>query len=190
MSSTAAMGVESESENSTATNANNKSKKPKDSSFKQQRLPAWQPILTAGTVLPAFFVIGVAFIPIGIGMLWFSDNVMEIERDYTQCTGVVNGVEKDCAKYVNDAWERANNASSNPDMPQEFPQELRDNPCICSEDFTVDTDWEDDTYLYYGLTNFYQNHRRYVKSRDDLQLFGDSRGHPSGECGLEIVSAL
>ena len=50
-----------------------------DSAFKQQRLPAWQPILTAGTVLPAFFVIGVAFIPIGIGMLWFSDSVSTIK---------------------------------------------------------------------------------------------------------------
>jgi hypothetical protein len=29
-----------------------------DSDFKQQRLPAWHPILTAGTVLPTFFVIG------------------------------------------------------------------------------------------------------------------------------------
>ena len=46
-----------------------------DSAFKQQRLPAWQPILTAGTVLPTFFVIGVAFIPIGIGMMYFSSNV-------------------------------------------------------------------------------------------------------------------
>ena len=27
-------------------------------------------------------------------------------------------------------------------------------------------------YMYYGLTNFYQNHRRYVKSRDDNQLLG------------------
>ena len=27
-------------------------------------------------------------------------------------------------------------------------------------------------YVYYGLTNFYQNHRRYVKSRDDAQLGG------------------
>lgn len=26
--------------------------------------------------------------------------------------------------------------------------------------------------VYYGLTNFYQNHRRYVKSRDDNQLHG------------------
>lgn len=29
-------------------------------------------------------------------------------------------------------------------------------------------------YLYYGLKNFYQNHRRYVKSRDDSQLLGNS----------------
>jgi hypothetical protein len=36
----------------------NRSKRPKDSKFKQQALPAWQPILTAGTVLPTFFVIG------------------------------------------------------------------------------------------------------------------------------------
>ena len=27
-------------------------------------------------------------------------------------------------------------------------------------------------YMYYGLTNFYQNHRRYVRSRDDNQLHG------------------
>ena len=28
-------------------------------------------------------------------------------------------------------------------------------------------------FMYYGLSNFYQNHRRYVKSRDDGQLNGD-----------------
>lgn len=27
-------------------------------------------------------------------------------------------------------------------------------------------------YFYYGLTNYYQNHRRYVRSRDDNQLLG------------------
>ena len=34
-------------------------------------------------------------------------------------------------------------------------------------------------YMYYSLTNFYQNHRRYVKSRDDYQLLGSSRGYSS-----------
>lgn len=27
-------------------------------------------------------------------------------------------------------------------------------------------------YFYYGLTNFYQNHRKYLKSRDPEQLAG------------------
>lgn len=38
-------------------------------------------------------------------------------------------------------------------------------------------------FIYYGLSNFYQNHRRYVKSRDDAQLNGkvDPNG-PSSEC--------
>ena len=53
---------------------------PKNSKFKQQALPAWQPILTAGTVLPTFFVIGVAFIPIGVGLMYFSDTVKEVSR--------------------------------------------------------------------------------------------------------------
>jgi hypothetical protein len=36
-------------------------------------------------------------------------------------------------------------------------------------------------YIYYGLSNFYQNHRRYVKSRDDHQLLG-TLGPVSNEC--------
>ena len=39
---------------------------------------------------------------------------------------------------------------------------------ICLEQGTV--------YMYYGLTNFYQNHRRYVSSRDDNQLTGKVLG--------------
>jgi len=45
------------------------------SAFKQQRLKAWQPILTPKTVLPAFFAIGIAFIPIGVGLLYSSNLV-------------------------------------------------------------------------------------------------------------------
>lgn len=60
-----------------------------DSAFKQQRLPAWQPILTAGTVLPTFFVIGIAFIPVGIGLLYFSDEVKEKVVDYTDCNKTI-----------------------------------------------------------------------------------------------------
>lgn len=56
-----------------------RSRKPDNTAFKQQRLPAWQPILTAGTVLPAFFIIGLVFIPIGIGLFVTSNNIKELE---------------------------------------------------------------------------------------------------------------
>jgi hypothetical protein len=38
-----------------------------------------------------------------------------------------------------------------------------------------------EVFFYYGLVNFYQNHRRYVRSRDDQQLLGKS-GRASSDC--------
>lgn len=38
-----------------------------------------------------------------------------------------------------------------------------------------------EVYFYYGLVNYYQNHRRYVKSRDDNQLLGKT-DPVSGDC--------
>ena len=36
----------------------------------------------------------------------------------------------------------------------------------------VETEIKGPIYVYYQLDNFYQNHRRYVKSRDNEQLAG------------------
>ena len=38
-----------------------------------------------------------------------------------------------------------------------------------------------DVFFYYGLVNYYQNHRRYVKSRDDNQLLG-KKDRVASEC--------
>ncbi|CAI5769704.1 cycle control 50A [Podarcis lilfordi] len=145
---------------SVAGGAGVKSRKPDNTAFKQQRLPAWQPILTAGTVLPAFFVIGLIFIPIGIGIFVTSNNIREYEIDYT---GTEPG--SPCNKCLNVSW---NNTPS----------------CTCIIHFTLDQPFESNVFMYYGLSNFYQNHRRYVKSRDDSQLNGDNNSlhHPSKEC--------
>lgn len=40
-----------------------------ETKLRQQKLPAWQPILTATTVIPAVFAVGIIFIPIGIALL-------------------------------------------------------------------------------------------------------------------------
>ena len=47
------------------------------------------------------------------------------------------------------------------------------NPCELK--ISIDQDIEGPVYVYYQLENFYQNHRRYVKSRDYKQLMGEPR---------------
>jgi hypothetical protein len=56
-----------------------------DTAFKQQRLKAWQPILTPKAVLPTLFIIGLIFAPIGALIVWGSGKVTTITLDYTQC---------------------------------------------------------------------------------------------------------
>lgn len=51
-----------------------------DTAFKQQRLKAWQPILTPRTVLPTLFLIGILFAPIGGLLIWGSNLVRRLMR--------------------------------------------------------------------------------------------------------------
>ena len=142
-----------------------------DTPFSQQKLPAWQPILTAGTVLPAFFVIGIAFVAIGVGLLYFTNNIKEKEVPYTDC---VNVLEADKNKTCHEILEP-------PNSPSITGKDLK-GKCKCEVKIELEEDWNKNIYLYYGLTNFYQNHRRYVKSRDELQLLGKIDKEPSDDC--------
>lgn len=86
--------------------------------------------------------------------------------DYTRCFKTVGGV----ALNVTCADEIKNN-----------PHQAND-PCRCKFSFTLDKDFVGNVFMYYGLTNFYQNHRRYVKSRDDNQLLGEFSSTVSTDC--------
>ena len=48
-----------------------------DTAFKQQRLKAWQPLLTPKTVLPTLLAAGIVFAPLGGLFLYESDTVRE-----------------------------------------------------------------------------------------------------------------
>jgi len=136
------------------------SKKPTDSDFKQQRLPAWQPILTAGSVLPLFFVIGVAFVSIGVGVFYFSNQVVEYSWDYTDCNSMTDPSKK-CAELTKD-------------------KKIADRDCKCEKEFDIgEKDMVAPVFMYYELDNFFQNHRRYVESRDNTQLKGKLEEDPT-----------
>ncbi|XP_048469043.1 cell cycle control protein 50B isoform X2 [Rhincodon typus] len=131
--------------------------KPDGTAFTQQRLPAWQPFLSAGYVLPTFFLLGLVFIAIGLGLYFTSNNVIEIELEYT-------------GKSPNSSCHHCTKNGTK--------------DCKCTIEFKVDKMLPGPVFMYYELVNFYQNHRKYGVSRDDDQLNGDLKylKEPSEYC--------
>lgn len=134
-----------------------KSRKPANTAFKQQRLKTWQPLLTPKTVLPAFFVAGLIFIPLGIALYLASESVSEIILDYTNC------IQADLS------WTPVAHQRDGTSLKE---WKYNANTKLCSLRVNIPTTFKKPVFMYYRLTNFYQNHRRYVKSFDANQLRG------------------
>ncbi|KAF5750189.1 ALA-interacting subunit 3 [Tripterygium wilfordii] len=138
------------------------SKRPKYSKFTQQELPACKPILTPGWVISTFILIGCLFIPIGLVSLFASESVVEIVDRYDETC--IPG------KYSHDHLAYIQSGETNK---------------TCTRSVIVPKHMKGPVFLYYQLENFYQNHRRYVKSRDDNQLQSKNAGYGSKECEPE-----
>ncbi|KAI1298445.1 Cell cycle control protein 50B [Halotydeus destructor] len=132
--------------------------------LRQQKLNAWQPIFTPKAVLPSLMIIGLAFIPIGIGLLMSSLEVDEFTIDYSDCPSTVYGYQR-CADVIEDG-------RFNPRWPR----------CSCDIKFTLGSHFESQVYLYYQLENYWQSGRRYASSFDKNQLRGNLYDTPDHEC--------
>ncbi|XP_074562608.1 ALA-interacting subunit 5-like [Curcuma longa] len=143
-----------------------KSKKPKYSRFTQQELPACKPLLTPTIVISTFSLIGILFIPIGLASLSASDIVVEIVYRYdTEC--IPQQSQNDKLAFIQ---------SSETDK-------------TCLTTLTVPKNMKAPVYIYYELDNFYQNHRRYVKSRNDKQLRSKAYEQETTNCAPEATTA-
>nr|XP_020465154.1 cell cycle control protein 50A-like [Monopterus albus] len=135
-------------------------RRPDNSAFKQQRLPAWSPMLTANTVLPFFYFMALICMLLGVWLLLTVQGTQEIKLDYTE------------AGTCDKCFEKRKNVSSAAES------------CICKVVFLVEKPFKGDVFFYYGLQNFHQNLRRYMDSRDDGQLVGRKSNlkEPSSYC--------
>ncbi|KAF2454434.1 ligand-effect modulator 3 family [Lineolata rhizophorae] len=175
-----------------------KSRRPANTAFRQQRLKAWQPILTPKTVLPLFFIIGIIFAPIGGLLLWASSKVEELSIDYTECTqraplGTLG--ETDPEEIPSDKWSSHFNSGERTQPPKWLRAEIDEYPLhpapstvnitapVCYLQFNIPNNIGPPVLFYYRLSNFYQNHRRYVKSFDAEQLKGHAKSNSSIDGG-------
>ncbi|XP_043717138.1 ALA-interacting subunit 5-like isoform X2 [Telopea speciosissima] len=137
-----------------------------DSRFSQQELPACKPMLTPGLVIMAFIFIGTIFIPIGLVSLFASESVVEIVDRY----------DKGC-------------------IPEKYGKHMvafiqsKETNKTCLRTLTVPKLMKNPVYVYYQLDNFYQNHRRYVKSRNDKQLRSKAYASETSTCAPEATTA-
>lgn len=115
--------------------------------FTQQDLPACKPVLTPASVIATFLLLGIVFIPVGIVCLHASERVVEIVDRYdTEC--IPEAFRSNKVAYIKDS-----------SIPKNCTRKIR-----------VPNYMKAPIYIYYELDNYYQNHRRYVKSRNEKQL--------------------
>lgn len=160
-----------------------------DTAFRQQRLKAWQPILTPKTVLPLFFAIGIIFAPIGGALLYASSKVQEILIDYSDCNSTAPAcptMHRIPDDKITSHFKNATDTADAPTWCTNITQVgygvgggYRVPTHTCHIQFYNPDTLNAPVLLYYQLTNFYQNHRRYVKSFDQDQLAGQFRSNAS-----------
>lgn len=155
-----------ESDDLSSSTNKSKAKIPKYSKFSQQELPACKPLLTPGLVIASFTFIGLVFMPIGLASLFASRNVVEIvERYDTDC--IPSSFTSHMVEYIQSA--------------------TTDKTCL--KKVTVPKHMKSPIFVYYQLDNFYQNHRRYVRSRNDKQLESKANEGNVQNCKPEDLSS-
>lgn len=141
-------------------------------------------------VLPTFFLIGILFAPIGGVLLWGSNQVSEFTIDYTQCEFAAPNATFGDVPSNHYSYHISGDSSIPALAPQwQFQRDTAQADIArqsrCTIQFTVPKTLEHSVFMYYKLTNYYQNHRRYVQSYNSDQFKGQpvSAGTLSGgEC--------
>lgn len=134
------------------------SKEPRYTRLTQQELRACKPVLDATWATFIFAVIGLVMVPIGAVCLVYGLRPVELMYRYDQECPAQRGV----SPADGAAWLAANQG----------PAGINVSALRCTITLTITQRMEQPVYVYYELENVYQNHRRYVRSRSDVQLAG------------------
>lgn len=119
-----------------------KMKGPSNNAYLQQKAPFTQLVYTTKCVVTTLMVVAVLFIIVGSVALAYAARVTQFQYVYM------------------DGSSKSPCQDGGPGV----------NPCPVT--ITFDKDMTGPVYFYYTIDGFHQNHRRYVKDKDDKQLAG------------------
>ncbi|KNE64022.1 hypothetical protein AMAG_09080 [Allomyces macrogynus ATCC 38327] len=149
--------------------------------LRQQSLRAWQPLLTPNVMIPVLALLGLIFVPLG-AFLWIDGHrVFELAIDYTMCRQMAPTTSFAPLPPMRLATVRGAARGTNPLV--RWKRDLVQGRVQCTLEFTLPRTLKPPVFMYYRLTNFYQNHRRYSRSFSDKQL----RGEPVHPEGIDIA---
>eukprot|EP01054_Gregarina_sp_Poly1_P005910 Gregarina_sp_Poly_1__5909@NODE_310_length_9629_cov_213_427526_g267_i0_p4_GENE_NODE_310_length_9629_cov_213_427526_g267_i0NODE_310_length_9629_cov_213_427526_g267_i0_p4_ORF_typecomplete_len340_score29_78CDC50/PF03381_15/2_2e71DUF872/PF05915_12/66DUF872/PF05915_12/1_6DUF3592/PF12158_8/4_6e02DUF3592/PF12158_8/2_5e03DUF3592/PF12158_8/3_3e02DUF3592/PF12158_8/19Saf_2TM/PF18303_1/2_1e02Saf_2TM/PF18303_1/2_7DUF3188/PF11384_8/62DUF3188/PF11384_8/7_6DUF1700/PF08006_11/18DUF1700/PF08006_11/14DUF4199/PF1385 len=124
----------------------------RNSAFAQQKISAWQPVLAPKWMIAVLAFFGLGFIALGIILVHTSNSVVE-------CTLNYDNPAEGCVE------------TGNCSVTLEITEDLCEGSSIVHRDGKSII--RPPIFLYYALTKFYQNHRRYLLSRSTAQLQGE-----------------
>lgn len=119
-------------------------------------------------------MIALIFTPLGIAIIYTTYNTQMLTVDYSRCAELASdSYENVPSKYTSYHFKKNN---VNPEFQWKITNNTVDGDLqqTCSVQFNVAHDIEPPIFLYYRLTNFFQNHRKYVISYDLEQLKGEA----------------
>ena len=149
------------------------SRRPPNTAFRQQRLKSWQPLLTPQSVLPLLILIACAFTPIGIALIANNNGIQDLIIDYSRCDEeATNEFQEIPGKYTGYHFSSSVETKPSWRLIKNDADDGDGGVSTCQLQFEIPNDINKHIYIYYKLTNFYQNHRRYVSSYDFKQLRG------------------
>ncbi|KAK0638746.1 ligand-effect modulator 3 family [Cercophora newfieldiana] len=156
--------------------------RPPNTAFRQQRMKAWQCVLTPKLIVTIFSILAAIYLGFGAYLTWLAHTVRDLRIDYTDC---IRDAPKNEAgilppKYISAHFSE--NAALDPyeaqwqatkrNISYHNGQYTRERD-VCIIQFNIPERLEPSISFYYYLENFYQNHRRYVGSFNAKQLLGD-----------------
>lgn len=126
-------------------------------------------------MLPLLLITAVIFTPLGIALIFTTYNVQQLVVEYGSCSTNANtsSFSEIPSEYVTKHFK--GNIPDGYEKPSwKLVQNDTDDSLVCQIKFQVPHDIKGPVYLYYRLTNFFQNHREYVESYDLQQLKGEA----------------